>query len=71
LSIGLSGGNLLLSWPALSSAEGFRLEQNSYLPMNSYYYFWPPVSPSPTVTNGRNQVIVSPLPSQSFFRLNP
>ena len=64
LSIQLTPTNaVVISWPAPST--GFSLQQNSNLnPTN-----WVNVSTTPLVTNGLNQVTVSPPAGTRFYRL--
>ena len=66
LALALEGTNSVISWPALSSAEGFSLQRNSTLSPAG----WTPVSATLTVTNGQYQM---PLPlgtANAFYRLS-
>ena len=64
LSIQLtSTDTVVLSWPASSS--GFNLQQNTNVASTN----WVAVLTTPVVTNGRNQVIVSPPLGTKFYRL--
>jgi hypothetical protein len=54
---------VLLSWPA--TATGYNLQQNTNLNPAS----WVGVATTPTVTNGQNQVLVSPPVGTQFYRL--
>jgi hypothetical protein len=59
----VSLNSVLLSWPAPS--EGFVLQECVGLGSGS----WATVSVTPQVVNGRNQVLVTPLAGQRFYRL--
>ena len=64
LCIGCCGTNLALSWP--TSATGFGLYQSSDMGLRN----WAPVTNTPSVTNGQNQVLIAPTPGACrFFRL--
>jgi len=64
LSIQLTSANAaVISWPA--SPTGFSLQQSSSLNPTS----WINVTNTPVVTNGMNQVIVSPPAGRRFYRL--
>ncbi len=64
LSINLIGTSLVVSWPA--SVTGFRLFQNT----NPGAPNWTVVTSPTVVTNGLNEVIFSPIPTDTrFFRL--
>ena len=63
LSIALSGGNLILSWP--SSALALGLQETSDLNSTD----WTAVATSPVFTNGQYQVIVAPTNDIRFYRL--
>lgn len=63
LSIGLSGGNALISWP--SGLVGYQLQSNSDLGNGAG---WGSVSQQVTVSNGFNVVTV-PLAGTQFYRL--
>ncbi len=64
LSIGLGTGNsVVISWPATSM--GFSLQQNSDLTTTN----WMPVTSVPTMTNGLEQVTISPATGNAFYRL--
>jgi hypothetical protein len=65
LDLAAAGTNLVLSWPALSATTGFGLQQNSDLTTTD----WTDVTNTPTVTNGQNQVVLSPPASPLFYRL--
>jgi hypothetical protein len=54
---------VIISWPAPST--GFNLQRNSNLNPTD----WVGVTDTPTVANGRNQVIVSPRVGTEFYRL--
>jgi hypothetical protein len=57
----VSGQNGTLSWP--TNATGFVLQQTVDLSN------WVAVTNAPLLTNGVNQVVVSPVSPQTFFRL--
>jgi len=64
LSIALSGGQIVLSWP--SWASDLLLEQTSDLSASG----WSAVTNSPAVTNLQNQVTLPPPPTgNTFYRL--
>jgi hypothetical protein len=63
LGIASSGTNVVLSWA--SPPEGFALQKNSNLTTT----IWLAVTNIPTVTNGQNQVTVSPSTGNQFYRL--
>ena len=64
LSIQLTATNVVvISWPGPST--DFTLQQNSNLNSTN----WVNVTPTPIVTNGLNQVIVSPPVGTQFYRL--
>jgi probable HAF family extracellular repeat protein len=64
LSINLVNDSLVVSWPA--SVTGYRLFQSQNLSVPN----WTVVTNTPIVSNGLNQVIFSPIPSDTgFFRL--
>jgi hypothetical protein len=64
LSIQLTSTNaVVIAWPAPST--GFSLEQNSNLNPTG----WVNVTNTPVVTDGLNQVIVSPSAGAQFYRL--
>jgi len=63
LNIQKAGSNVILSWP--TNVPGFNLVSST----NLVAPFWNPVSPQPTVVNGRN-VVTNPIAgSQQFYRL--
>jgi hypothetical protein len=62
--VGPAAGQVTVSWPATLVTAGYQLQVNSSL--NSAT--WGPGG-SPTVVNGRNQVIVNSGSTPSFFRL--
>jgi len=66
LAIELSSGNVVVSWPAPST--GFVLQQADSIvdPVSSI--LWTPVGVVPTVSNGRNSVIL-PVSGNKVFRL--
>jgi Legume lectin domain len=64
LSIQLSGANIVVAWPANSSA--YQLESNPDLSNNSG---WANVTNSVSVTNGLNQVTLPVSAGATFFRL--
>ena len=55
----------VVSWPCLSSAADFKLEQNPDLSTTN----WTVVTNAPTRTNLQMQVIISPADRQSFYRM--
>ncbi len=59
----LSPTSVLLSWPAPS--DGFVLQESLGLGSGQ----WVNVSARPQVVNGRNQVAITPLAGQRFYRL--
>jgi hypothetical protein len=59
----LSATSVLLSWPAPSA--GFVLQECLGLGQES----WVNVPITPQVVNGRNQVVITPLAGQRFYRL--
>ncbi len=59
----VSSSSALLSWPAPS--DGFVLQECVGLGSGS----WATVSVTPQVVNGRNQVLITPLAGQRFYRL--
>jgi hypothetical protein len=61
LSMTVSGQNVTLSWP--TNTTGFVLQQTVDLSN------WVAVTNAPLLTNGVNQVVVSPVGPQTFFRL--
>jgi hypothetical protein len=63
VSIARLGGNVLLSWPAPST--GYGLQQNTNLATTN----WTAVLTTPGVTNGQNQVLISPPTGKTFYRL--
>ena len=64
LSIQITSANTVaISWPAPSA--GFALQQKSSLSSTN----WVSVTNTPTVANGRNQVLVSPPVGTQFYRL--
>ena len=63
LSIAASGSNFKLAWP--SSAAGFQLQQN----LDLITMTWAEVTNTVLITNGLNQVTVSPTNSRAFYRL--
>ena len=64
LSIQLTSTNtVVISWPAPST--GFNLQQNSTFNPAT----WADVTTAPVVTNGRNEVIISPPTGTRFYRL--
>jgi hypothetical protein len=63
LDIAPSGTNLVLSW--MSPPGGFVLQQNSDLTTTN----WTAVTNTPTITNGQNQIILSPTNGNQFYRL--
>ncbi|MGO9587811.1 MAG: hypothetical protein ACLP2Y_16625 [Limisphaerales bacterium] len=63
MGITASGRNLLLSW--LSPPGGFGLQQNSDLTSTN----WMMITNTPAITNGQNQVILSPATGNGFYRL--
>jgi len=63
LGIAPSATNVVLSWA--SPPGGFELQKNSDLATSN----WLIVTNIPTVTNGQNQVTLSPSNSSQFFRL--
>lgn len=63
-STGPTAGQVTVSWPATLITVGYQLQVNSSL--NSAT--WVPGG-SPTLVNGRNQVVVNTGSSPSFFRL--
>jgi hypothetical protein len=63
LDITLSGTNLILSWP--SPPGGFVLQQNPDLTTTN----WTTVTNTPAMYNGQNQVILSPVDGNQFYRL--
>jgi hypothetical protein len=71
LSVGSLSGNAVLSWPAVSSSAGFRLQWNYDIFGHYSYYLWSTISQTPTIANGSFQVIVTNLPDPAFFRLSP
>jgi hypothetical protein len=64
LGITVSGTNLALSW--LSPPGGFMLQKNSDLTTTN----WMTITNTPTLTNGLNQVNLSPAPGKLFYRLD-
>ena len=60
-----STNTVLIAWPAPSI--GFSLQANSDLNTAA----WTGVTNIPTVVDGENQVIISPLESSRFYRLYP
>jgi hypothetical protein len=58
-----SPGSALVSWPAPSS--GFVLQES----LGIGYGLWTNVSATPQVVDGRNQVLITPLTGQRFYRL--
>jgi hypothetical protein len=63
LSIAVSAGNLLISWP--SPPGDFVLQQNSNLTTNN----WTTATNTPTTTNFQSQIILLPADRVQFFRL--
>src|ERR1035437_3124345 len=63
LGIAPSGTNVVLSWA--SPPGGFVLQKNSNLTTTN----WLTVTNIPTVTNGQNQVMLSPSNGNQFYRL--
>ncbi len=63
LGITPSGASLVLSWP--SPPGGFGLQQNSDLTSTN----WTAVTNTPSITNGQNRVILSPVTGNQFYRL--
>jgi hypothetical protein len=59
----VSPGSVLVSWPAPSN--GFVLQES----LSVGYGHWINVSVTPQVVNGRNQVLITPLAGQRFYRL--
>ena len=63
LSINYSGGNATVTWAACFT--GFFLQQNADLTTTN----WTDVTIIPTITNGLNQVVISPALGNQFYRL--
>lgn len=63
LGSAFSANGLMLSWP--QQWTGYLLRQNSDLMTTS----WTDVPITPILTNGQNQVLISPTNSQDFYRL--
>jgi hypothetical protein len=63
LAIALSGGDVVISWPAPST--GFVLEENTSLTGGT----WATVTGTPTVVAGRNTLTVTRAGTTRFFRL--
>jgi photosystem II stability/assembly factor-like uncharacterized protein len=63
LNLVQSGGNVLISWPDLSSANGFVLQENSDLTTAS----WAPAPNAPALVSGMNQVTIPISPTGSYF----
>ena len=63
LGIAPSGTNVVLSWA--SPPGGFELQKNSNLTTTN----WLTVTNAPSVTNGQNQVMLSPSNGNQFYRL--
>lgn len=63
LGVALSGTNLVLSWP--SPPGGFGLEQNDDLTTTN----WTMTTSPPVITNGLNQVILTPTAGNWLYRL--
>lgn len=64
--LNITSGNtnsVVISWP--SASTGFRLQQKSSLGTTN----WATVTNIPAVTNGQNQVIISPSTGNAFYRL--
>ena len=64
LAISLSGGDVVISWPAPST--GFVLQENNNL---NGVTPWAPVTGTPTVVAGRNTLTVTRSGTARFFRL--
>jgi hypothetical protein len=64
ISAGVSGANLLLSWP--SDSGGYILQQSSVVGLSAV---WTPVSGTPTWVNGTNQLSIPILATKQFYRL--
>jgi hypothetical protein len=64
LAIALSGGDVVISWPAPST--GFVLEENTSLNGATQ---WATVAGTPTVVNGQNTMNVTRTGTMKFFRL--
>jgi hypothetical protein len=64
LTISLSGGDVVVSWPAPST--GFVLQENSSL---NGATAWAPVAGTPTVVAGRNTLTLARSGTARFFRL--
>jgi hypothetical protein len=63
LQISHTGSEITLRWPA--NAIGFGLQSNTNLVGGT----WISVSGTPTVTNGVNNLTLSPSPARTFYRL--
>ena len=63
LAIALSGGDVVVSWPAPST--GFVLEENNTLTGGT----WATVTGTPTVVAGRNTLTLTRTGTTRFFRL--
>jgi hypothetical protein len=70
LTISLSGGQAVISWPAPST--GFNLQETSAIVSPASAIVWSPITtPAPTVINGRNTVSLNAATSGSrFYRLS-